>query len=737
MQNNTILRILIASAIYLLCFGHISADQEPIKVESIDAENVSTDELGDLKLSGNVYIKTNYLEFWSQKATYNNENQSFILEGEVKVLSKNLSIDTNELMANLSSQTFFLSKTSFTLLDRTFGKADKFSVLASGNVELLNTSFNNCSKDDPFWEISAKKITLLKDEQNVVIRDISLKIGKVPVFYFPYLRAAIGKERLSGFLTPSIRQGKDGLDLSLPYYFNIATNQDLTITPRYIEERGNGLGLSYRYLGNMNEGEISLFGLSKDRKYKQETGKKSSRWRGSWSQSSNFDNKIFSEIKYEDASDEFYFRDVNDDLIGNTRKDYLQRNVNIWWKTPKIKLGLSLKESQSLNPFSLEDYKSVPLISLSAFKKRNDLLFIFSSNYGVFEQERINSLSQRPERIKRAFFQPELRYKKNFNSSDFSFSLGSEEAIYRVDNKKIERSTPWLEIEYKVYLEKDINESYSLLTPIVKYINIKSNAHKKNPQIDTRQRSQSFQNLYKRNWFSGEDLVSDRNRVILGFEHFVSSKRSVYTNYFSLGRALLKEKDQPLSTSGVINHSALVGEFKSFLNDRTWLTGMLDWNSTESQLNSGFINIAHESDTGFNLNIRSSYRKSVSSSYLVPWADHFEPVKNIEFSSQWPVFENLTVFAKLKKDLEKSSSSDILYGFQYSNCCLKAGLMKRKWKEQDYFSWQVNYSDPFSALSNGYDPIKERDNIYIFLEFKQMGRLGKEISDVISSTLLE
>ena len=33
--------------------------------------------------------------------------------------------------------------------------------------------------------------------------------------------------------------------------------------------------------------------------------------------------------------------------------------------------------------------------------------------------------------------------------------------------------------------------------------------------------------------------------------------------------------------------------------------------------------------------------------------------------------------------------------------------------------------------------IKERNNIYIFLEFKQMGRLGKEISDVISSTLLE
>ena len=77
MQNNTVLKILIASSIYLLCTGYISANQEPIKVESIDAESVTTDKFGDLKLSGNVYIKTNYLEFWSQKATYNSKNQSF------------------------------------------------------------------------------------------------------------------------------------------------------------------------------------------------------------------------------------------------------------------------------------------------------------------------------------------------------------------------------------------------------------------------------------------------------------------------------------------------------------------------------------------------------------------------------------------------------------------------------------------------------------------------------------
>ena len=736
MQKNTMLKILIACLIYLLFIGHVSANQEPIKVESIDAKNVSTDASGNLKLSGDVYIKTNYLEFWSEEATYNPENQSFKLEGEVKVLSKNLSIDANKLKANLSDQTFSLSKTSYTLLERTFGQAQEFKVLASGNVELLNTSFNNCSKDDPSWEVSANKITLLNDEQNIVIRDIKLKLGKVPVFYFPYLRAAIGKERLSGFLTPSVRQGKDGLDLTLPYYFNIAPNHDLTLAPRYIEERGTGLGLSYRYLSKVNEGEISFSGLSKDRKYREEVGRDSARWRGSWNQTSNINDKIFSEIRYEDASDEFYFRDINDDLIGNSKKNYLQRNVSIKWNTPKVKLGLSLKQSQTLNPFSLEDYKSVPVISLSSFTKKNNFLVLFSSNYGIYEQEEEGNFFQKPRKIKRASFQPELRYKKDFNSSDFKLSLGSEETIYRINSDKIERSTPWLELEYKVYFEKNNNEFYSLLTPVIKYINIKENKLKV-PQIDTRYRSQSFQNLYKRNWFSGGDLVSDRNRVIVGFEHLTSSKRSGYSNYFSLGKAFLKEKIEPLSSSNDINKSVLVGEFKSFLNKKTWLSGMVEWNGSKNQINTGFINIAHESDTGFSLNLRSSYRRNVSTTNLVPWADRFEPMKHIELSSQLPVLENLAVFTKLKRDLERSSSSDILYGFQYSNCCLKAGLMKRKWKEQDFFSWQGSYSDPFSALSNGYDPVKERDNIYIFFEFKQMGRLGKEISDVISSTLLE
>ena len=198
-------------------------------------------------------------------------------------------------------------------------------------------------------------------------------------------------------------------------------------------------------MSKLNKGKILISGLSKDRKYNQETLKESSRWRGSWTQISNINDRLFSEIRYEDASDKLYFRDINDDLIGNAKKDYLQRNVDIEWGSPNIKLGLSLKQSQTLNPFSFDDYKSVPVINFNAFTTKNNLSFLFSSNFGVFELEENSVLLQKNQKIKRSSFQPEVKYKRNFNSSDFIISVGSDETIYRFNDNKIKRSTPWLE----------------------------------------------------------------------------------------------------------------------------------------------------------------------------------------------------------------------------------------------------------------------------------------------------
>ena len=86
---------------------------------------------------------------------------------------------------------------------------------------------------------------------------VKLKIKEIPILYIPYLRTAVGKDKFSGFLPPSLKQGRDGVDISMPYFFNLSSNYDLTISPRYIEERGSGIAAEFRYLTEASNGNIS------------------------------------------------------------------------------------------------------------------------------------------------------------------------------------------------------------------------------------------------------------------------------------------------------------------------------------------------------------------------------------------------------------------------------------------------------------------------------------------------
>ena len=49
---------------------------------------------------------------------------------------------------------------------------------------------------------------------------------------------------------------KNGFELTLPYYFNIAPNRDLTLTPRIISRRGVMAEATFRYLSPSYSGHV-------------------------------------------------------------------------------------------------------------------------------------------------------------------------------------------------------------------------------------------------------------------------------------------------------------------------------------------------------------------------------------------------------------------------------------------------------------------------------------------------
>ena len=151
---------------------------------------------------------------------------------------------------------------------------------------------------------------------------------KRQILYIPYLRTGVGNDGFSGFLSPSIKQGKDGLDLSIPYFFSFASNYDLTITPRYIEERGSGISSEGRFLSENSFGNLALTHFSNDRKYSDEVGKSEKRW-ASKLNTTYKNNSGYIKIFSEHVSDNLFFEDLDDDILGTQQKDFLTRNVSI------------------------------------------------------------------------------------------------------------------------------------------------------------------------------------------------------------------------------------------------------------------------------------------------------------------------------------------------------------------------------------------------------------------------
>ena len=64
------------------------------------------------------------------------------------------------------------------------------------------------------------------------LRDAVLSFKDVPILPIPAVSFPLTDKRKSGFLPPTIGAGSDnGVEVSVPYYWNIAPNRDATFTP--------------------------------------------------------------------------------------------------------------------------------------------------------------------------------------------------------------------------------------------------------------------------------------------------------------------------------------------------------------------------------------------------------------------------------------------------------------------------------------------------------------------------
>ncbi|MBF0612678.1 MAG: LPS-assembly protein LptD [Magnetococcales bacterium] len=146
--------------------------------------------------------------------------------------------------------------------------ADKATLHDEHSMTLNQATFTNCDCDDAPWRLEADSLFLDKNENQLVAQNVALYFKGVPIAYSPWWQNPLFKKRKSGFLLPAIgHSGATGMELDLPYYFNIAPDKDATLTFHPTTERGFLLKGQFRYLAEGYRGIVenqSIFDTKDD-----------------------------------------------------------------------------------------------------------------------------------------------------------------------------------------------------------------------------------------------------------------------------------------------------------------------------------------------------------------------------------------------------------------------------------------------------------------------------------------
>ncbi|MBN9352895.1 MAG: LPS-assembly protein LptD [Hyphomicrobium denitrificans] len=163
----------------------------------------------------------------------------------------------------------FVQSLSVVSQDQSTITADR-AVRRGGNVnEFENGRFTPCKSDGgtpPLWCLSAARIIHDADAATITYQDAYFEIYGQPVFYLPYFQSPDPSvKRKSGFLTPQYGHSSTlGHITGIPYYWAIAPNYDLTLTPTYLSDQGLLMQAEWRHRLANGQYNVKLAGIDQN-----------------------------------------------------------------------------------------------------------------------------------------------------------------------------------------------------------------------------------------------------------------------------------------------------------------------------------------------------------------------------------------------------------------------------------------------------------------------------------------
>jgi len=649
----------------------------------ISAGSIQSIANGISLFENNVLVEKNGFRLTTDKLTYDKQSSKISLPHATHIENEKLIIDSEKGEMNNNTDSSSFSNVRFVIQSSHMqGSSPEIKLLGKDSTFLSQVNFSSCEPGKESWVFSASDLKLDHIDESGTARHVVIRVKDVPIFYLPYISFPLGERRRSGILTPELKfsSSRNGNEFSLPYYWNIAPNQDATITPVYLEKRGIQLKTNYRYLTSGSDGELDIEYLDDDKLTGEE------RYLSKLVHHTKLSDHLDFNIDATAASDSHYLNDFGQSLeLSSTthlqQSAYFQYNRGNW--RSKL-LEQKFQTTDDTIALGSRPYRRRPQLTVSGTESITDngLKFQLTSEWVNFSHQ-----DSSKKQGYRTDLYPKLSWPAQGSYWFLTPTIGHRFTAYDVTDTSgaeldlDDRSLPIVQMDSGLFFERQFSKKYTqTLEPRLYYLNVPSADQSLIPLFDSSEPDFSFAQLFRDNRFNGADRVADANQLTTavttrlindhnGNERFSASIGQIH--YFD-DREVSIKPDYNSSDIQTVSSSDIAAEF--VLRDDNWSYRLSALQDTETNDVEGSFLYHYQSDNRHIINLGYRYRRDELADNQIDQSD---------LSFKWPLTDHWSMLARWNYSLKDKRDLENIAGFEYNTCCWAFRVIGRGHLTQD------------------------------------------------------
>ncbi len=381
-------RVFLFIAIVFISCPQLIGQQTQFSSEEITIIANYWEKKGDLiSATGNVEVHYQNITLIADGAEVDVETKDVYAWGNVTILLPEENVRCEELRFNLDSSQGELKNVFGMIQPTIIYQAESIDRKSENLFGFEKAKITTCAQPVPRWQFSCSRANFKKDDYMEMWNAV-FRIKKIPVFYLPYMRYPLNRERATGFLMPQGGySGVKGTFYSQSFYWAMKRNMDATFNLDYFSNRGLGGGLEYRYLFSGGTGGLlNLYYFQFNNRAQAESPENAYIVRVKHNQPLPLDFHIVADVDYQSSYD--FLREFDNNfqraVVSNRRSQvYISRA----WSYYNVNMRVSRFETYYQQSDDSIIRKNTPQIGFSSTKMKivSPLYFSFSSLFDNWE----------------------------------------------------------------------------------------------------------------------------------------------------------------------------------------------------------------------------------------------------------------------------------------------------------------------------------------------------------------